>query len=821
MAEYPIKPLRGLWRDQNQLLNPPGSMSVARNMVIRRQGVLEPIHGSEDLDLEGTVSHTNEPVAVMDAGGGYLIYVEESGGSHTTRWYNAGAKTQILNADSNSDQYETGREHLMRYRDDRWYLTTTGGVVVLDSQADTTSRKAGLQPPTLALTLSTSGTVRAVADTKYVAYRTTLVREMTDGTFVESAPSSPAFIKNGAGATRNVSVSCSLHPSLTAIAGDKVRVYRTVAFATKEVDDYMRLAVEQEIDSTDISNGYVTVLDANTDDDLSGEELYTNAGQKGLLKAHYPPPQARDIAWFKGSAWVIASRERHSFDFRIPAQWGTLDSTNLANGIGIRSITGDTNSNTTLDNVSDMTGIVVGQTITGTDIAAGTTVAALPGGSVITLSQAATGTTGGGSFTIKDVLEVDGTDIDMGNPKGMLLELDSNSIDVQVQLSLPYDGATDNELIVGFEASLSRHYPESTGNPITLRATNGANYSPALPEIGETVVNSDAAERFTRLAYSEPNQPEHWPLVNRLEIGQGEIVRIVPAGDVMYVFDGGARKIYAVTGTGGDDWRSDLVAEDVLLVSPHAVVSYGGTVYFWGDAGLMALRGGQLVNLSGGRLSDYFKDAFDALVSSWGETYNWTRDGQMAFDAFHGELWLTTAEGGDPLLYNVQTDEFYEYTNPSGDASSVRLPVYSADELLMYYSYLNSGTYYPRRFLAWTSTSRETGTFTLNRLDLGEPGILKKWREIVWLYAPSAAVTPTMSMTTVCDAQTGGASVQQTVSRAVDASDPTEAVTHVPRNCGMSNQLQIKMQSDGSVYWALEGIVVRAEALVDRTGART
>lgn len=60
--------------------------------------------------------------------------------------------------------------------------------------------------------------------------------------------------------------------------------------------------------------------------------------------------------------------------------------------------TGNTHSNTTLDSLASASGIVVGQTVTGTGIPSGTTVSAISG-TTVTLSQAATATATGVSIT--------------------------------------------------------------------------------------------------------------------------------------------------------------------------------------------------------------------------------------------------------------------------------------------------------------------------------------------------------------------------------------------------------------------------------------
>lgn len=63
------------------------------------------------------------------------------------------------------------------------------------------------------------------------------------------------------------------------------------------------------------------------------------------------------------------------------------------------TVDGDTNTSTTIDGLTSTGRIVIGMTITGTDIPGGTTVATIVSGTAITISQAATGTSAGVTFT--------------------------------------------------------------------------------------------------------------------------------------------------------------------------------------------------------------------------------------------------------------------------------------------------------------------------------------------------------------------------------------------------------------------------------------
>lgn len=86
-----------------------------------------------------------------------------------------------------------------------------------------------------------------------------------------------------------------------------------------------------------------------------------------------------------------------------PQRW---NGTGAFEDIGTHTIVGDTNTSTTVDNLSSTASLFVGQSITGTDIDTDTTVAAIVDSSTITLSKAATGTTADVTFTFTSVPRV-------------------------------------------------------------------------------------------------------------------------------------------------------------------------------------------------------------------------------------------------------------------------------------------------------------------------------------------------------------------------------------------------------------------------------
>ena len=73
------------------------------------------------------------------------------------------------------------------------------------------------------------------------------------------------------------------------------------------------------------------------------------------------------------------------------------------------TITGNTHTNTTIDGIPNITNISVGQTITGTGIPSGTIVTAINGSASITISNPATATSTGVSFTLAPTVPVGST----------------------------------------------------------------------------------------------------------------------------------------------------------------------------------------------------------------------------------------------------------------------------------------------------------------------------------------------------------------------------------------------------------------------------
>lgn len=87
------------------------------------------------------------------------------------------------------------------------------------------------------------------------------------------------------------------------------------------------------------------------------------------------------------------------------------------------TFTADTHSNTTLDNISSITNLYVGQALSGTNIAAGARIASIDSATSLTMTIAATGTTGGVTVTFTRVAKILSANFPTSNT-GMFVAID-------------------------------------------------------------------------------------------------------------------------------------------------------------------------------------------------------------------------------------------------------------------------------------------------------------------------------------------------------------------------------------------------------------
>jgi len=303
----------GLYLQPNDLGGvPDGALSQADNVVISRDGILEPRQGKETFatlaasnfliqawplpytTLNDVAAYYSDAALQPKIGllnGGSLLPATISGfsdydlaSSHVAQSYHAGL-------------FYVGATRVGR----TLYIPIGWGMLKLTG---TTLARAGV-PPALDMTytLSAAGTPVAIPTARQVAYRHVWVRNKVPG-----APSTRMVVTNASGATRDVTLTVTVPLDGTGSAsskwgvlpGDVLQVYRSTNSGGVAVEPPDELGLVYEM--TYASGQTVTFTDVVTDG-LLGAGLYTNASlwTPGLPLENGWPPTAAELGYYRNS----------------------------------------------------------------------------------------------------------------------------------------------------------------------------------------------------------------------------------------------------------------------------------------------------------------------------------------------------------------------------------------------------------------------------------------------------------------------------------------------------------------------------------------
>lgn len=817
VREYVHKPLGLITVPNKYGVYGAGALSTARNVCMRDEGVLTSMPATRA--YRSDVTSSGYTLRKLYAAGSSLLAIGDNAGAWQARWITASASTAITTtpAGGTTTTFDTAKTHVASARSRYFVTSLSNGVLALDSEGDTTVRSAGLRPLVFAQYQALTG--QAVLSLSSASYRLVLRRIQSDGYELMSPPSHSWTYYNQFGSDQLVRLAFTIPASGGIIAGDLVDVFRTKNVSgTASPGDTYYLAYTYTITSTDITNGYI-LTDDNIADNALGEELYTNPGRPvprivgvGGSYVNDPPGFATDAWQFKGRTFYAAQKLNSFKKLHINGRFGDVTATNdRAAGIGTRTVVGDTtNGNPTLANVSaaDLVGIKVGQSRANS----GGTITSI-GATSITFNTNFTSTVVGTTITIYDRIEVNGVngimgsfalfvgqaDYFLGAPNTALpLERsvfykDSNQ-DAYVVSDTPafYGGLTsqdaygvDIELVQGF-------YGDGT---LTVRATNGANYSPPIAEIGSTATNGDSDERFNRLQWSKPDQPESVPPQQELLYGNGVHYRGIPTLDATWLFasDG----LWRLSGD-DDEYRVDPIDPQLVLAGRNAVAKLGERIYAYTERGLVRISdAGGVERIAEKIIQDRIPGA--AYADTW--------DTFVAADEMHREIWLSFRSGGSTTSY-----VFNEVTGAFVDVVDTE---WSAMEYAPYLRSLVIGavdsTPDVKYFEADTSTTRMSGAdVRFQPFTGGDAFALKEWQDVNFIFegvGSTMSLTPRFGSTNYNARTVAASTVESRVRVAVPRNAPALAARLTPgftfASGGTSN------------LWSLRGISVTAQPAGD------
>lgn len=723
---------------------PPGAMRQALNCVMRNPGIINPMPAVADWRLRDGLGDDasilrffGDPQPGLD----FALAVTDD----KVRWAQTSNWTEVVFAELAAEPiFSKGKTQHASHRSFS-YLTSDEGVLELPHDDTSFGFLAGFaQPFQVSLFTSTATAASIFANNTVASYKAIVTRKNDDGSFQKiSPPTHTHEATNTIGGTRDLNLIVTFGPELTAAlkAGDIVELYRTDIVASgTDPGGVFYFIREEVVASADISAGNIEIPD-RVPTGSGGAELYTNPGQQGAGAAKYPPPRADGVEMFNGYAAYIASELAGFIDLRIPNKWSAVLNTaaERTHGIGARETTGDVLDTTnTITNVNDTTGLVIGQLYNGANIPNTATITDITG-STVEVSANATGTAVGQAVFFIDQIEVNGTVAATSSMKLLMTNLITNGLtDAVFTFSEPrkdiVGGATfiTHYDVEGVDIRISSPYYYY--DTPTVRATNGQNYSPTLPDLDESVLTGDRDPRGNRLMLSLQDQPGAVPPGRELLVGDGTIYRLLASRDSLFVFasDG----LWRVSGDpiSIGNLRVDLIDTNLVLASRNAADVLHHTIFCYCNRGLvMVSPSGVVQDISDGVVGDKVPGAvFDVANDG-------TWDITVACDQDSREVWVLDNDNADFIVYNAIRKAFTEYdpemaSNTTTDIFTMAYHPFTRS--MMFATGKADANIYDLRYHFLGTASKTGGCIVDFQPLLGDDdqNTLKEWHDVTYVF---------------------------------------------------------------------------------------
>lgn len=523
---------KGLYTYPNPLSQvPPGALAIAQNVVCDRPGVAETRRGldfyGDDLPSDAVKAFVYMSRLLMYCIDGELVYDSDGAGTWVTY---SGLFSPPSGGFLNSTQ-----------ANGNFYFTTNNGVYKIDSLAGT-PRQSGA-PEGLDVTLAVSGTGTAVPADSQVAYAIVWGYTDENDNLILGAPTQWAFYVNSTMDTNDISITTTIPAGVT--TSYFAQIYRTASTSSDTIvpGNTFQLAVQYTPDNTDISNKYITVIDA-TPDSLLGAYLYTADGQPNGLP-NTPPPLCLDITTYNSMTFYINFETIQQATF-------TLASAGAPNGIQ------------------------VGDTFTITD----------DGGALTrTYTAAASNDFANQEFEV-DTGGTIAEDID-ATARNLVAAINQ---DPGNTLWYAYYQTGTNVLPGGVILKAR----DLQSGPFYLNSDRQTCWTPEIPDSPSTDYISSNTASPDSFMVSKVSQPEAVPVAYTIPVQSGNITiqlyRGLALQDALYLFSNGG--VFRVTGSDPTNLQVILFDSSALLVGLQTPVILNNSIYYYATQGICNVSSG-------------------------------------------------------------------------------------------------------------------------------------------------------------------------------------------------------------------------------------
>jgi hypothetical protein len=143
----------------------------------------------------------------------------------------------------------------------------------------------------------------------------------------------------------------------------------------------------------------------------------------------------------------------------------------------------------------------------------------------------------------------------------------------------------------------------TTDSAFEVHATHGDEFYPPIPLIsaGGDGLASTQDDFENGITWSKADQPEHFMADRKFLIGNqaSPILRILAAGEALWILKGKGDGIYRLTGFGErTGWTVTQRSADTYLLHPDLAVVHDDKVYAWTNKGMVVITDGGIVTLN-------------------------------------------------------------------------------------------------------------------------------------------------------------------------------------------------------------------------------
>jgi len=292
---------------------PEGALTIANNVNVNRDSIIEPRRGFKTYGDELTLSADRVKQLLTYKGriirhfGSTLQFDSDGVGSFST-------------FDGSFSETETGLRIKGIEANSNFYFTTSTGIkkISATSSSEFTSSPGYVTDAGIVKALDMQGVAAPIVggfmlDDESIAYRLVWAFRDTNNNLILGSPSARVVIQNISGGNADVTVTITVPPSIT--TDHFYQLYRTTSSspATSDPGDEMNLVDEGYLTVGEIAAGFFVRTDITPEDfRVGGTLLYTNpVSGSGILQSNDSPPLSKDIALFKGSVFYANTTTLH------------------------------------------------------------------------------------------------------------------------------------------------------------------------------------------------------------------------------------------------------------------------------------------------------------------------------------------------------------------------------------------------------------------------------------------------------------------------------------------------------------------------------